>query len=115
MKVSGVNLTTTATGNFKQAVSVLVVCTIGEGDSAVVKGDLWQYNAPVADTTDVYSLKHTAGLTQLSGDKFTVTDKTCKVEVYVFFDGDNDYCTLEQLGIATTAATYSVDVQFSVA
>ena len=110
LRVSSIDLATSiqdTTGkNFMKALSVLVVCTIDSGESAQVKGDIWNYNGT--------QFVHTAGSTQLSGDTFTVTDKSAKVDVYVYFDGDNGNCTLAKLA-EVTGATYTVDVNFTVA
>ena len=106
LRVSSIDLATSiadATGkNFIKSLSVLVVCTIGTD----VKGDIWNYNGT--------QFVHTAGSTQLSGDIFNVTDKSAKVDIYVYFDGDNGACTLAELA-KVASATYTVDVNFTVA
>ncbi len=96
------SITDTAGKDFIKSLSVLVVCTIG----SEVKGDLWNYSTG--------TFAHAAGNTQLSGDTFTVTDKSAKVDVYVFFDGDNANCTLAELA-EVASATYTIDVNFTVA
>ena len=111
LRVSSIDLATSITDatdkNFIKSLSVLVVCTIGSGESAQVKGDLWNYSNGT-------SFVHSAGSTTLSGDTFTVTDKSAKVDIYVFFDGDNAACTLAELA-KVASATYTVDVNFTVA
>ena len=107
LRVSSIDLATSITDatdkNFIKSLSVLVVCTIGTD----VRGDLWNYSNGT-------SFAHARGSETLSNGNFTVTDKSAKVDVYVFFDGDNGACTLAELA-KVASATYTVDVNFTVA
>jgi hypothetical protein len=87
----------------KKCVSVMVVC----GDYA----QLWKNDG--------------SAFTQAGGDKYFAADETAKfnnsttgvlVKVYVFFDGDNGACTLQNLAAAKAASgnLFAVNVSFSV-
>jgi hypothetical protein len=99
---------TFGTGNsdveLKKCVSVMVVC----GNYA----QLWKNDG--------------SAFTQAGGDKYFAADETAKfnnsttgvlVKVYVFFDGDNDACTLKNLAAAKAVSgnLFAVNVSFSVA
>lgn len=87
----------------KKCVSVMVVC----GNYA----QLWKYEG--------------SAFTQKGGDEYFAENETDKfdnsttgvlVKVYVFFDGDNDACTLKNLAAAKASSgnLFAVDLSFSV-
>lgn len=100
LKVSSVLVNNgSAAQEFTNSLSVLVVSTIGEE----VKGSLWGY------TDGTWGCKNGEGV--LSANTFA---GPATIDVYVFFDGDHDACTLQNLVLAKEVS-YSVDVNFTVA
>lgn len=87
----------------KKCVSVMVVC----GNYA----QLWKYegSAFTQKGGDQYFAKSEA-------DKFNNSTTGVEVKVYVFFDGDNDACTLKNLAAAKASSgnLFAVNVSFSV-
>lgn len=108
LKVKAVTLTGDTADVFEDCLCVLVVCTYNNGtDGAtdVVKGDLWSY----VDGT----FKHTNGTSETLTDGNMLKDTQATVDIYVFFNGDNENCDLETLAEANNS-NYSVAVDFTV-
>lgn len=108
LKVSAVTVTGTSDKTFSQCLSILVVCTydgnLEDAEPAQTQGDLWNYQ----DVT----YKHATGTskTLTTGNLTKNTEAT--VVVYVFFNGDNEHCTLEELA-AAASESYGVEVTFT--
>jgi hypothetical protein len=91
-----------------KTVSVLVVC--GEGENALAQ--LWkQKDGNWENKADSTLTKENFANTQLEGEDATNASGPVAVKVYIFFDGDNDYCTTAN---AINLTGYSVTVSFSV-
>ena len=104
LKVSSVTMSASvASLEFTKSLRVLVVSTIG----GTVKGDLW------SNTTGTF--EHDASKV-LSADPFNITSAAAPavVDIYVFFDGDDETCTLANLAKALEAI-YTIDVNFTCA
>ena len=100
LKVSTITVTGTSANKFSQCLSVLVVCTY----DGTTQGDLWNYQGG--------TFKHdTTTKTTLTTDKLA-KNKEATVVVYVFFNGDNENCTLEELADAASES-YGVEVTFT--
>ena len=126
LKVSGVTfskqVSIAKTEHLARSVSVLVVCTYKENNEDVVKTQ--HFTQADVDTSlaedalpNVGAFTRTAGDEALTkGDKFKNPEAGyVTVDIYVFFNGDSEHCTLEELGKATLNNNYSVTVGFTVA
>lgn len=101
LKIETINLTTTVTEDYKKCLSVFVVSTIGGN----VKGAVYDY-----ETGDFVLRQDSSDV--LSADPFTNAEAT--IDVYVFFNGESEFCTLANLTAALTK-TFAIDITFTVA
>lgn len=98
------SIETSATADaFQGCLNVLVVSTI----NGVKYAQIWDYN----ESTDEFS--KAKGSAALSADPFS-DDYDAVIDVYVFFNGDDADCTQVKLA-AAAAATYGVEINFTVA
>jgi hypothetical protein len=124
LTATGVNFSLTDAGvpkvyndTFANCVSVLVVCKeIGEGNTETITGaQLFKQSSTNGDFS-VKSGDTYLNATTVSGVDTPVFANTTGVliEVYVFFDGENEKCTIAGLNDAQeNEAGYSIDVSFS--
>ena len=87
---------------FQKCMNVLIVCTY----DSTTKGCIYEFNgtnfAPITGASPV-----------LTTNKFEA-GKTATIEVYVFFNGDNEFCTQDNLAKAANGG-YEVEIDFTVA
>ena len=105
LKVSAVTVSGDTADVFEDCLCVLVVCTYNNGTTTTTKGDLWSY----VDGT----FKHTNGTSATLTEGNMLKDTEATVDVYVFFNGDNENCDLETLAEANNS-NYSVEIDFTV-
>ena len=105
LKVSSITFTGTNDAIGK-CVSVLVVGETTEADGATtsVLAQLW-----TQDTAGAWSEK---GDGQLTAEDFAYSTTPLIVKVYVFFNGEHEYCTINNLTEATN--NYTIGVNFTV-
>ena len=105
LKVSGVSFVASQTVNdMAKCISVMVV-----GDGCA---QLFKYNATAG------KFEETAGDGKLTSAAFAEKSTGLEVNVYIFFDGDNDLCTLESLAEAKATGAvnkYAIDISFTCA
>ncbi len=101
LRVESVTYATSQAGDFQKCLSVLVVSKIGE----TYYGELWE-NA-------TGTMTHNALSDEALSEAEFLKSQVANVSIYVFFDGDNGECTLEDLA-AAKEAIYTVAVNFTV-
>lgn len=105
LKVSAISIAAPAgTDKFVGCLSVLVVAKYGSGENITTLGQVWAWDGAKFDKT--------LGSEALSAGNFTAASPAT-VDIYVFFNGDDDACT--QVALATAQNTaYNVSVSFTV-
>ena len=94
--------------DFSRSVSVLVY------DNVSQMGSLWGYEDTSEEGEDPEWTWGCLTNQNLTSTNFQVFDKSEKISIYVFFNGDHETCTLENLAQAFEEE-YSVVVNFTVA
>ena len=108
LRVAGITVNA-SNKDFQKCLSVLVVSTVKnneDGATVSTKGQVWEYNGSEF-------VNKTTSVTALSADTFSATTYA-EVDIYVFFNGDNQYCTQAMLALAADIQ-YDVAVSFTVA
>ena len=123
LDVAGIDATITGTvasgadDSFKKCLSVLVVSRVyNEADitnyedaTAISSmGQVWEYNG------STFAQRTTGGGVATLSDGVFQAAKIAVVDIYVFFNGDSQYCTQAMLA-AAAEYSYALSVQFSVA